>query len=122
MELYWSVVNMRIDSFLLTAILEAFSVCGCTHNCDGPAEGCPCDPVKDRPFCDGWSDPSVGYSCVSGQWSTGPDGPCMPIWDGGRTIDLAMSSDVGTPDRMMTVIDSATAIDGQALDESPSSQ
>ena len=97
---------------LLAAVLGFSSLWGCSRDCSSPAEGCPCDTLKDAPFCEGWSDPSVGYTCVGGHWSTGPDGPCMPVHDGGRSIDVAMSVDLATSEIRTTGLDSAVAIDG----------
>src|SRR5512138_3121258 len=89
---------------LLTSLLILCLPSGCSKDCSSPAEGCPCDPVKDLPFCDGWSDPSVGYTCLSGRWSTGPDGPCMPGDGGRRSADVPMSLDLAT--------EAATHVDG----------
>jgi len=60
---------------------------------------------------------------MDGHWSTGPDGPCMPIWDGGRSRDVAMSSDLAAPGGETTGLDSAIAVDGiESFDASTSSQ
>ena len=110
-------------TYLLAAVLGAFSLLGCSRDCSSPAEGCPCDPLKDAPFCDGWSDPSVGFTCMGGHWSTGPDGPCMPVWDGGRSIDVPMSADLAMPDSRTTGLDSVLTIDGlESIDASTFSQ
>jgi endo-1,4-beta-D-glucanase Y len=36
----------------------------------------------------------------------------MPVWDGGRAIDVAMSADLDTPEGRTTGLDSAVTIDG----------
>jgi hypothetical protein len=116
-------LNMTKVTCLLAAVLCASALLGCSRDCSSPADGCPCDPLKDAPFCDGWSDPSVGYTCLGGHWSTGPDGPCMPVHDGGRSIDVAMSVDLATSEGRTTGLDSVVGIDGlESLDASTTSQ
>jgi hypothetical protein len=87
---------------------------GCGKDCSAPADGCPCDPAKDKPFCSWGPGPSVGFSCEGGQWRTGPDGPCMPGWDGGQGKDAPMSLDLATPVDGAAGLDSGGAIDAMA--------
>jgi hypothetical protein len=90
---------------------------GCSKDCSSPADGCPCDPLKDHPFCAAGPGPSVGFSCEGGHWLTGPDGPCMPVWDGGRFREVAVSADFGTTESGATGLDSGAVIDGiESLD------
>jgi hypothetical protein len=114
---------MAQSVYLLAAGLGAFLLLGCSRDCDSPAKGCPCDPLKDAPFCASGPETSVGFSCEGGRWATGPDGPCMPIRDGGRSMDVAMSADLATPGSNTTGMDSAIEIDRlESFDVSTSSQ
>jgi hypothetical protein len=102
--------------YLLVVILGASALVACSGDCEGRSAGCRCDPVKDVPFCEGWSDPSVGFTCIDGRWSTGPDGPCMHAWDGGRPstdapIDAATPADLATSESRTTPVDSTATID-----------
>lgn len=92
---------------LILAAVGVLSFWGCGKDCSSPAQGCPCDPLKDRPFC-----ASEGYSCEGGHWVVGPDGPCVPIWDGGYSKDVAMSIDIAEPADGAGRLDSSPAVDG----------
>jgi hypothetical protein len=86
-------LDMKQSACLWAAVLGVSLLSGCSKDCSIPADGCPCDPLKDAPFCAAGGGPSVGFSCEGGQWITGPDGPCMPTWDGGHAKDTPAVSE-----------------------------